>query len=132
MKKIIQHLRFLISKLNAPKYTRHGSCKKCGRCCREITFRLDNNLITTQEEFETIQKQNPFYKNFFISGKDPTGTILFTCKHLSWENTCQIHIIRPQMCRNYPCKKDNLKPETFLECGYYFRIDKPFKKFIHK
>lgn len=132
MKKIIQNLKLLISKINAPKYKLCGSCKKCGRCCREITFRLNNNLITTQEEFETIQKQNPFYKNFFVSGKDTSGTLLFTCKYLSWENTCQIYITRPKMCRNYPRKKGTSKPETFPECGYYFKLDKPFNKFIHK
>jgi Fe-S-cluster containining protein len=92
---------------------------------------MDEKLLASEEEFELLQKRQPYYQNFFVSGKDELGTLLFTCKHLSWENTCQIYFFRPFMCRNYPKIKRNTLPETFENCGYYFKLDKPFKKFMH-
>ena len=36
------------------KHWRTGKCKQCGQCCRTITFRFPDKLITRESEFEFL------------------------------------------------------------------------------
>lgn len=125
MKNFFLSIKLLIQKLRSPKYKRQGTCKQCGKCCREITFKIKEKLITTEEEFEKLKKWQPYYKNFEINGEDEIGTKLFTCKHLNANNKCTKYIIRSLYCRKYP-----FAPETLEGCGYSFIPTKHFKDHI--
>lgn len=126
MKNFFLQLKLFIQKLKSPKYKRIGSCKQCGKCCREITFKIKDKLISTKEEFELLKKWQPHYKNFKITGEDELRTQLFTCKHLSKTNKCLKYKTRSLFCREYP-----FGPETLPECGYSFQPTKSFQKILN-
>lgn len=121
MKHIFLLIKFWIQKIRSPRYLKKGSCKQCGQCCRQITFRIKDKLITSEQEFEQLKKWQPYYKNFIITGQDEGGTLLFTCKQLK-ENKCSKHMTRSLFCRHYP-----FGPETLDDCGYYFQSSQNFK-----
>lgn len=114
-------------------FVRKGKCKMCGKCCRNITFKIKEEFVTTAEQFEDLKKWDKKYGNFYISGADEKGILLFTCKSLSEDNRCKAYYFRSPYCRSYP-KIDSLKAyngaETLEGCGYYFEPKKEFKEFL--
>ena len=108
-------LNFLIK----PRFVRKGKCKKCGYCCRNITFRLKDKLITEFEEFNDLKKSQPRYNHFFASGQDEIGTLLFTCKSLGEDGKCRSYAFRSLFCRVYPTYR-HTNGETLEGCGFYF------------
>lgn len=127
MENLLLLIKLQLQKLRSPKYKRKGTCKQCGRCCRELTFRIKDKLITTKKEFEHLKKWQPYYNNFEMTGEDSIGTKLFTCKHLSNDNKCLKYKTRGIFCRQYP-----FGPETLEGCGYSFTLTKSFKNYINK
>ncbi len=116
--KILKNTKF-------PGFKLKGHCKKCGKCCRNITFMIENKYVIEKEEFERMKTFDPKYKHFFISGKDEKGILLFTCKSLGDDNLCGDYFFRSFYCRLYPrimmksIKAGAVFPE---ECGYYVEI----------
>jgi Fe-S-cluster containining protein len=131
---MISDLFFLLfQKIKGARYIRAGKCKKCGLCCRMITFKTGDKFITEEAEFERLKNWQKHYNHFFISGKDENGILLFTCKSLSEDNTCRNYRMRSWFCRSYPHVKTDFIAAggTTLEgCGFYFKSSKEFRKFL--
>ncbi len=128
------YIKFLIQKLQSSKYIRKGQCKKCGACCRNILLYSDKDIpVKTPAQFEQIKKWDRHFENFYISGKNETGALLFTCRALDDNNRCKIYLLRGFGCRQYPKKNTKFlinggKPLD--GCGYYFEPDKKFDDYL--
>lgn len=72
-------------------------------------------------------------KQFYLSGKNDKGELLFTCKALSDDNKCKCYFLRSLYCRKYPMVR-SLSTGQYLsppeECGYTIELEKIFKDFI--
>ena len=52
-----QYFSLFCSK-RASRYKLSGKCKKCGACCKNITFLIGENYIKTPEQFEKMKLNN--------------------------------------------------------------------------
>lgn len=87
----------------------------------------------TLEQFEKLKKWKKSYNNFFISGKDIDGALLFTCKSLGENNKCKDYKFRSLFCRRYPkpSKQFLINGGRPLDgCGYEFGVDKNFSDYL--
>ena len=118
--KVFQKLKkFYLTRILGRKYQRVGSCKGCGRCCRQIYVKHANGVIQDEKDFENLKHQHRFYTYLKVTGKDEIG-LIFECQNLDTEtNLCKIHKTRPGICRRYP------QEEIFAmggglakDCGY--------------
>lgn len=132
---MLKYLKFIIQYFDSSKYIRKGNCKKCGNCCRNILLYIEDEPIKTAEQFEKVKVWAKHYHNFFISGKNENGLLLFTCKEIDDNNKCKVYFFRGLGCRLYP-KKDTkflINGGKPLDgCGYYFEPNKPFKSYINQ
>jgi len=107
------------------KYKIEGSCKKCGKCCKEIrSYGLKN-----EKELKIMQFFLPHYKRFYITRTDSEGNLVLSCKYLTEQGLCSVYNKRPFVCRNYPKKSINLNLEMIDGCGYKV-IKKNFKDYL--
>ena len=121
------------------RYFRHGSCKMCGECCRNIYVRHGKDIIKTVEQFEEIKKNDDyvFYKHIKVIGSDEFG-LIFECEKFDKEKKlCSDHKNRPPICRNYPSEQIFKMGATLKDdCGYWFvpieKFDEVFKKVMKK
>ena len=120
-------MRFNLNKFfglfNKTGFIKKGSCKKCGTCCRNITFKVANKYITEIYEFERLKQWQPRYNHFYISGEEEDGTLLFACNSLDEDNLCRDYIMRSLFCRLYPIISSKMiakGQETLDDCGYYY------------
>lgn len=110
---------------NKIKYKIEGSCKQCGRCCREIrAYGLKN-----EKELKIMQFFLPRYRRFYILRTDDNGDIVLSCKHLKEDGKCGVYNKRPFLCRNYPAKSINFNGEMIDGCGFKV-IKKNFKDYL--
>lgn len=133
---MFRYIKFWMQKLQSSKYIRKGKCVKCGNCCRNILLFADDNIpVKTEEQFEKIKEWDKHFCNFYISGKNETGSLLFTCREIDDNNHCKVYLFRGMGCRNYP-KTDSkflINGGKPLDgCGYYFEADKDFKSYLDK
>ena len=130
---MIKYLKFFVQCLNSAKFIKKGKCNKCGNCCRNILLYIDEDPITTPEQFEKVKEWEKHYHSFYISGKAENDSLLFTCKELDENNRCKVYFFRGLGCRQYP-KKDTkflINGGKPLDgCGYYYEANKPFKSFL--
>jgi uncharacterized protein len=120
---------------SSPKIIRKGSCKRCGSCCRNITFWVGNTPLIEASEFEKLKISYPKLNQFYVSGKDKSGVILLTCKSLDEDNLCKSYRFRSLYCRIYPRISSKLFSqgfETLDECGYYYKSSIEFRDFLCK
>ncbi len=127
------YIRFIFQKLSSSKFVRKGKCNKCGSCCRNILFYIKDEPVKTQLQFEKIKEWDKHYHNFYISGKNETGALLFSCKEIDENNRCRVYFFRGLGCRMYPKKNTKFlinggKPLD--GCGYYFEADKKFNSYL--
>ncbi len=135
MKKVIQFLKFYLSKLHSSKYVVKGKCRMCGVCCRNIVFYIKDESVKTPEEFDRMKKFNKAYNNFSISGRKADGTLLFRCNSLTEDGKCRDYLFRSIYCRLYPNLGTKIlsgKYETFDGCGYNIEVNKKFKTYLTK
>lgn len=131
---MLEYVKFQVERLLSSKYIRKGKCKQCGNCCKNIVFYIGKNAVSTKEQFESLKKWSKSYNNFFVTGKDEQGVLLFTCKCLDSNNKCKVYYLRSINCRLYPNPN-----KIFLanggklldDCGYYFKADKEFKDYLN-
>ena len=127
-------IKYYFQKIFSAKLVRKGKCNKCGNCCRNIILSTaKNNLITTEQQFEETKKYDKFLNNFYITGKDKSGILLFSCREIDKNNKCRVYPLRGIGCRLYP--QPNVKylingGKMLDGCGYYFEPDKKFKSFL--
>jgi Fe-S-cluster containining protein len=109
------------------KYTRHGECKACGSCCKNISVKHGKNVIKTPEEFEQLQRKFPVYRMLRIMDNAQHG-LVFQCVCLDDETgKCTDYNNRPPICRNYPHETIfKLGGNLADSCGFTF---KPIKSF---
>lgn len=130
---MFQAIKNIFNNSKKVKLVRKGNCKQCGECCRQITFKVKAKFITSSEEFERLRFWQRHYNNFYISGKDENGTLLFTCKSLTKDGKCSVHFLRGLYCRIYPSVKTNTFFKgggTIENCGYYFESNIKFDEFL--
>ncbi len=126
--------KFFLLRILGKKYIRKGSCKGCGRCCKNIYVNHGKKgFIKTEEEFSRLKFRHYFYRGLEIIGKDEMG-LLFKCSHLDEKTMrCKIHFIRPLICRNYPME-EIFKMGGILhpECGYRLEPIESFNDVLNK
>ncbi|MEW5822571.1 MAG: YkgJ family cysteine cluster protein [Cyanobacteriota bacterium] len=130
-----QELKKKLFNLLGIKHWRSGKCNKCGHCCRTITFRFPDKLLTRESEFEYLKKQMPRFENFYISGKADNGVLLFTCKFLTDDNKCGVYYMRSPFCRYYPhfdSKFIRMGGQPLEGCGFYYEPVVPFDEVFEK
>ncbi|GFK95611.1 hypothetical protein NNJEOMEG_03479 [Fundidesulfovibrio magnetotacticus] len=98
-----------------------GACLRCGACCESLCLTAEGGLITVPERFEALVREDPGFARFRITGRTPTGVLLFACNLLT-DRRCGDYASRLALCRDYP------RPSTWLAghdllpgCG--FRIE---------
>lgn len=128
-------MKKLFYKLLKINHWRKGKCNQCGQCCRTITFRFPDKLLTRESEFEYLKQRMPRFEHFYISDKDDQGVLLFTCKFLSEENKCSIYHFRSIFCRFYPHFSDKfikIGGKPLEGCGFYYEPVTKFEEVIKK
>ena len=104
------------------------ACRQCGRCCRSLDYHFD---VTTADvaRWETLGRDDilqwvdPIITQKKIVGyriwvEPGTHQLTETCPFLKKDPTsnrwgCDIHAIKPQICRNYPVSR---KHATLTGC----------------
>ena len=128
-----KYIKFLFQYLSSSRYIKKGKCNGCGNCCRNILLYIEDDPITTEEQFEKVKEWEKHYHNFYVSGKSENGPLLFTCKEIDENNRCKVYFFRGLGCRQYP-KKDTkflINGGKPLDgCGYYFEPTKSFKSYF--
>lgn len=124
--------KFIASKFFGRKYIRTGSCKACGKCCREIYVRHTKHVITEEEEFEMLKSQHFFYSYLKVIGKNETG-LIFECTKLDKEKGyCTAYNKRALICRMYPQEEIFMMGGTISEeCGFKFIPIKSFEEVFY-
>ena len=113
---------FVAEKVN---YKIEGSCKKCGKCCKEIrAYGLKN-----EKKLKFMQFFLPHYKRFYISKTDENNNIVLSCKYLLDNGLCAVYKNRPNICRNYPAKSISFNAEMIEGCGFKI-LKKSFKDYL--
>lgn len=100
-----------------------GKCRRCGACCRNIIFMINDKYVTELEEFKQLKAFDNEYNNFYVSGADEEGILLFTCASLGEDNLCKAYLFRSIYCRLYPWirrKAIKLGAQMLEGCGYSF------------
>lgn len=106
-------------------YKISGSCKKCGKCCKEIRcYGLKN-----EKEFKFMQFLFPHYKRFYIHKTDKDGNLVLTCRYLDDNGLCGVYEKRPLLCRNYPKRSISFNAEMIEGCGFNV-LKKEFKDYL--
>lgn len=128
---------WFLHKILRKNYIRTGSCKACGKCCKEIYVRHGKKTIKNEEEYLKLKHFHSFYSYLKPIDKDEIG-LIFECTNLDPETKkCKIHPFRPPLCRKYP------QEEVFMmggsisaDCGYKFTpirtFDSVFKEVAKK
>ncbi len=125
--------KFFFKHLLRKTYYRTGSCKGCGRCCKQIYVRHMKNVVQTEEEFQKLRKLHPFYTYLNVTGKDEIG-LIFECTNLDEETKyCKIHKKRPAICRRYPQEAIFMMGGELADnCGYSFTPIESFEEVFDK
>ncbi|HSA06932.1 MAG TPA: YkgJ family cysteine cluster protein [Candidatus Gastranaerophilales bacterium] len=134
MQKYIEKLKkFFLLRILRRKYARSGSCKGCGRCCREIYVKNARGLIREENEFKRLKKIHPFYSYLKIREKTETG-LVFECAKLDKEtNRCTVYNIRSFICKLYPQEEIfKIGGAISEECGYKFIPLENFEEVLNK
>jgi hypothetical protein len=130
---MLKYIKFLYQITTSSKFVKRGKCNKCGNCCRNIILTEDEKPIKNPEQFERLKKLDKHLNNFYVSGKDENGSLLFTCNEIDENNRCKVYFFRGLGCRMYP-KKDTkflINGGKPLDgCGFYYEPDKSFKSYI--
>ena len=128
-----KYIKFLFQYFSSSRFIKKGKCNRCGNCCRNILLYIEEDPITTEEQFEKVKGWEKHYHNFYVSGKAENGSLLFTCKEIDENNRCKVYFFRGLGCRQYPKKNTRFlinggKPLD--GCGYYFEPNKSFKSYF--
>lgn len=128
-----ESLKFFVKKITSSKFVVTGKCRKCGTCCRNITFFIGNRIVTSDDEFRKMQEFDKKYRNFEISGKGEKGELLFRCKALKDDGSCGVYWFRSINCRLYPRINQKFVYDGGVpldSCGYRFCVNKKFKDYL--
>lgn len=134
MRQLLEKIRWFIRQLPGMQYKRIGSCQQCGECCRTITLKFPDKLITRETEFVFLKTRMSRFESFFISGRADNGVLLFTCKFLK-DNKCSIHWFRSVFCRAYPHfshKFIKMGGQPLPGCGFGYKPIVTFSEVFEK
>lgn len=123
-----------ILKILKINYWRKGKCNQCGQCCRTITLRYPDKLLTTEAEFEQLKKVLPRFEQFHLSDRADNGVLLFTCEFLK-DNKCSLYHLRSLYCRFYPHfsnKFIKMGGKPLASCGFYYEPVVTFTEVFEK
>lgn len=129
-----ESLKFFVQKITSSKFVVTGKCRRCGTCCRNITFFVGNRIVTSEVEFQKMQEFDKKYRNFEISGKGENGELLFRCKALKENGSCGVYRFRSVNCRLYPRINQKFVYDGGVPldgCGYSFSVNKKFKDYLY-
>ena len=128
-----ESLKFFVQKITSSKFVVTGKCRRCGTCCRNITFFVGNRIVTSEVEFQKMQEFDKKYRNFEISGKGENGELLFRCKALKENGSCGVYRFRSVNCRLYPRINQKFVYDGGVPldgCGYSFSVNKKLKDYL--
>ena len=132
-KGLFHKIKLLGLQMIGKQYTRHGQCRGCGNCCKNISVKHGKKVIKSLEQFEALQRKFPIYRMFKVIDQAKTG-LIFQCIYLN-EKTgrCIDYENRPPICRNYPNEIIfKLGGSLSDQCGFYFKPIKSFKSVLDK
>lgn len=132
---LLERIKFYFQKITSSRFVVTGKCKKCGTCCRNITFFIGNRIVTSEDEFFKMQKFDKKYRNFEINGKGAKGELLFKCKALNDDGSCGSYWFRSINCRLYPKINQKFVYDGGVPldgCGYKFLPNKKFQDYLKK
>lgn len=76
-------------------------CDRCGRCCKELVFPLGGDAEWMRKLTEFLEFTRPE-----VFGGVPGGLrIRVNCQHLDAAGACLIYDQRPEICRDFLCRK---------------------------
>jgi hypothetical protein len=131
---MFNEIKFFIQKILSAKPVKIGKCNKCGNCCRNIVFYINNKIVSEEQEFIDMKNFDKKYNNFEINGRGQNGELLFKCKSLSADGLCKSYKFRSLYCRLYPFVKNYFYytgKSTISNCGYKIVASKKFSDYIN-
>ncbi len=124
-------IRYLYLKIVGKTILVTGSCRGCGKCCRNISLKGRYGWLRSDKAFQKIVSIYPEYGRFAVSGRDQQGFLLFSCSLCTPQRTCLDYDKRLALCRKFPESSlvfaGGQLPAT---CGYKFAEAVPFKKIL--
>jgi len=106
------------------KYERTGSCRKCGKCCKEILISIEPWMINQRWIRNFVIWWNEYFNDLrLICCVLDEGYFVFTCQHLTKSGKCgKYNWLRPWFCFEYPRIFNYFEiPTTLKGCGYSFK-----------
>jgi Fe-S-cluster containining protein len=105
------------------KWKLEGSCKKCGKCCRDIHLKIDPRLLNNRFTRELVIRWISWLFRFYLKRIDhERNYLVFGCRNLTENGTCGDYRWRPNVCRNYPLVDFFDEPALFDTCGYKAKL----------
>lgn len=119
----------LAMRVTGRELVRTGHCRCCSACCRQINLQIGGDWLKRTSQFEELAATEPRYRRFFITGKDQHGLLLFQCRLLGTDGTCQDYHNRLDLCRSFPTSSLILCGGTLpRSCGYAIGPAVPFER----
>ena len=101
------------------KWGLEGSCKKCGRCCLDISLEINPALLKSRFTIDVVVRWVSWIFNFYFKRIEyDKHFLVFGCKNLNEDGTCGDYKWRPNICRNYPIVDYFDEPALFDTCGF--------------
>jgi len=101
------------------KWALKGKCKKCGRCCQDVTLEINPKLLNNRFTTDLVVRWISWAFNFRLKEVDyDRCRLVFGCNNLNTDGTCKDYRWRPNICRNYPIMDYFERPSLFNTCGY--------------
>jgi Fe-S-cluster containining protein len=109
-----------------------GECLSCGRCCQNLILIHKKQPIKNIEQFQSLLKTKPFYKNLTPLYEDKKdGFLYFSCRKLGSNKKCSDYKKRPKICRTYPQTLIlEYGGKLLPNCGYQIVPEKSFQKIL--
>jgi len=109
----------LVKKPFKTAYKLDGTCKKCGKCCREIALAAHPAILSSKLTTEIVARWISWIFDFFLVRVEyDKNYLIFGCKNLGPDGKCLNYRWRPNVCRNYPIVDYFDKPVFYPWCGY--------------
>jgi len=120
--KIDYYFRKLVEWFIPYQYKRIGSCKQCGKCCKEILIYMETRFLKMRPIRNFAVWWNKYFNGLRLIGcLLDEGIMVYTCKHITAEGKCGWYSWRAQFCREYPRNFKYFEvPTTLKGCGYKF------------
>lgn len=89
------------------------NCTGCDHCCRYLTFGINLNGLNKEQIKEKLAYFQTHGCDIVKIGESEWAIVVHSpCKQLMENRVgCRIHAIRPEICKQYDCRKDKFLPK---------------------